>query len=116
MSTDSSEIHTHSSTFIIVLNKIPLNVINQKKIINSYFYFTDKIIEAFASDLIESPEENPQYYTGAPNFGKTWGIICFNQGRPKFQNLGGFTYRAANVSKFRGLFFAANYIETRGLI
>ena len=35
---------------------------------------------------------------------------------PKFKNLGGFTYRAANVSKFGGPFFAANYIETRGLI
>ena len=47
---------------------------------------------------------------GAPNFGKTWGDNLFQPGTPEI------SYRAANVSKFGGLFFASNYIETRVLV
>ena len=54
--------------------------------------------------------------TGALNFGKTWEIICFNQGRPKLRNLGDLHIERPMFQNLGVHFFAASYIETRGVI
>ena len=51
-------------------------------------------------------------WAGAPNFGKTWGDNLFQP--EKFQNLGGFAYRAASVSKFGGPFFCGELYRNEG--
>ena len=54
---------------------------------------------------------------GAPNFGKTGGDNLFQPGAPETSKFRWtYTYRAANVSKFGGPFFAPNYIKMKGLI